>query len=127
MARPSPSILVIDDSIGVCTAIAMMLERGGYLVAMAHTFQQGLSAAVEEKYDLLIIDVTLGRESGLELAVDIIRRKVSSKIILTSGLHDLSPYLEPYPSLERLPVLLKPFERQKLLDCVHKTLGEAAA
>ena len=127
MAHPSPTVLIIDDSVGVCTAVAMMLERGGYTVAVAYTYQQGLRAATDGNYSLLLIDVTLGRESGLDLAVEILRQNVRSKIILTSGLYDLTPYLEAYPTLINTPVLPKPFELQKLLDCVRETLGEAAA
>jgi DNA-binding response OmpR family regulator len=127
MARPSPNVLIVDDSTGVSTAIAMMLEEDGFTVDMVHTYQHGLRAAVGGTFDLLIIDVNLGMESGVKLAEEIRQHGIVSKMILTSGLLDLSAEFEMRPDLKHLPVLLKPFGRKGLLECVRQTLDEAAA
>jgi len=127
MARTSPSVLIVDDSSGVSTAIAMMLEEDGFLVEIADSYQSGLQAILAGNFRLLIIDVNLGTDSGVNLAAEVVRQNLPCKIILTSGLLDLSPELERHPDLKRLPILLKPFGRQGLLECVQRTLEEAAA
>lgn len=127
MAGSSPKVLVVDDSFGVSTAIAMMLEEDGFTVEIAENYHRGLRTALNGHFQLLIIDVKLGTESGLELAVELLRNQVRGKIILVSGLVDLSTEFAGHPELKQTPVLLKPFGRQLLLDCVHQTLNEAAA
>jgi FixJ family two-component response regulator len=127
MARPSPCVLIVDDSTGVATAIAMMLEEDGFWVEMAHTYQHALQSTLAGDFKLLIIDVNLGTESGVKLADELLGRQLPCKIILTSGQLDLSPELDKHPGVKNLPVLLKPFGRKGLLECVHQTLNEAAA
>ena len=127
MARPSPCVLIVDDSLGVSTAVAMMLEEEGFRVEMAHTYERALQTATDGYFDLLIIDVNLGPESGTVLAEEVLRRHLPCKMILTSGLLDLSGEFDSHPELKKIPVLMKPFGRKGLLDCVHQTLDEAAA
>ena len=127
MARPSPAVLIVDDSLGVSTAMSMMLEEEGFTVEMAHTYERALETAIQGYFDLLIIDVHLGPESGVALAQEIVHKHLSCKMILTSGLLDLSAEFDRHPDLRNLPVLMKPFGRKGLLDCVHRTLDEAAA
>jgi len=127
MDSPSPKVLIVDDSFGVSTAIAMMLEEDGFTVEIAEHYHRGLRLALNGQFQLLIIDVKLGTESGLDLAVEIMRNGIRCKIILVSGLVDLSTEFAEHPELKQTPVLLKPFGRELLLDCVHQTLNEAAA
>ncbi|HVZ17247.1 MAG TPA: response regulator [Terriglobales bacterium] len=124
---PSPSVLIVDDSLGVSTAVAMMLEEEGFVVETAHNYDHGLQAAMEGHFKLLIIDVNLGPDSGVRLAEEILQRHLACKVILTSGLLDLSAEFDRHPELNNVPVLMKPFGRNGLLECVHQTLNEAAA
>lgn len=127
MARDPLSVLIIDDSVGVCMAAAMMLEEDGYVAEMCHTFQDGMRLALDGDFRVILIDALLGMDSGVELAQELITHDVESKIILISGLADLARELAPYPELQSLPVLLKPFLRAELVACIRKVAGEAAA
>jgi len=127
MTRDLPSVLIIDDSVGVCTATAMMLEDECETIEICHTYQEGLPLALSRNFRVILIDVLLGMDSGIKLAQELVDRKTASKLILTSGLDDLSNELSSYPDLAKISVLLKPFSRQDLLACIRKLIDEAAA
>jgi DNA-binding NtrC family response regulator len=123
MARSSvPTVLVVDDSDGVCAAVSMLLEEAGYAVESASGYTQALRSAAQNAFDLLIIDAQLGFESGIDLAGQVLSRRPESKIIIMSGadLHDSAD------GLLKLPILQKPFSRQELIECVQRVAEKAA-
>jgi heavy metal response regulator len=60
-------ILVVEDEKKVARFVQQGLEEEHYSVDIAHDGEKGLQMAQELEYDLLIIDVMLPRQSGLEL------------------------------------------------------------
>jgi len=108
-------------------AASMMLEEEGYNVEMCHTYQDGFRQAQNGGFGIVVIDVHLGRQSGVELAHELLSNGLKTKFILTSGLEDLTKELASYPDLKQVSVLLKPFTRLDLLDSVRKAMNEAAA
>lgn len=67
-ARPaSARILVIEDEDAIRDAITYTLQTDGYQVTEAATGQDGLSAARQEHFDLIIIDMLLPDIPGSDL------------------------------------------------------------
>jgi CheY-like chemotaxis protein/anti-sigma regulatory factor (Ser/Thr protein kinase) len=67
-ARPaSACILVIEDEHAIRDAITYTLQTDGYQVTEAATGQDGLSAARQEHFDLIIIDMLLPDIPGTDL------------------------------------------------------------
>ncbi len=60
-------ILVIDDDEQMLQVVGMMLRRGGHQALLANTPQQGLAHIVEQKPDLVVLDVMMPGMSGYEL------------------------------------------------------------
>ena len=60
-------LLVVDDHVDTCTGMKMMLQRRGYDVSIAHSADQAIARANEQKFDLLISDIGLPDRSGYEL------------------------------------------------------------
>lgn len=61
-------ILIIDDDEDVLCACQTMLSRHGYDVACAHTGEVGFAAALQLKPDLILLDVIMSPEDGLDIA-----------------------------------------------------------
>jgi CheY-like chemotaxis protein len=77
--------LLVDDSLWFLEAARSLLERQGLsIVGVASTGEETLHRAVELAPDVILLDIDLGKESGLALAERLHRR----------------------PGLERLPVIL---------------------
>jgi DNA-binding NarL/FixJ family response regulator len=61
--------LIIDDNQSFLDAARMLLQREGLIVAgVASTVDEGLRQAAALRPDVALVDISLGEESGLELA-----------------------------------------------------------
>ena len=127
MARAQYSVLVVDDSESVRLVVALMLDAQGYLVEVAHNRDEALQRIQLRNFDVILIDVNLGHDSGAVLAEDLLQDSQNHKIVLTTGLPDLAPEMAHHPCLSALPVLYKPFARQQLMEAVRKAVGLDAA
>ena len=60
-------ILIIEDEDDLRELYAEVLEDAGFKVLEVDDGQEGLSKALSEKYDLLLLDIMLPRFDGLEI------------------------------------------------------------
>jgi len=77
-------LLVVDDHHDTCVGMKMLLERRGYRITLAHTADQAIEKAQQEKFDLLISDIGLPDRSGYELMKEL-RAKSALRGIALSG------------------------------------------
>ena len=77
--------LLVDDNTSFLEASARLLEREGILVVgVAHTIEEALQRTQELHPDVVLIDITLGPESGFELARRLARTGTAATMILIS-------------------------------------------
>jgi DNA-binding NtrC family response regulator len=126
MTGDQPTVLIVDDSEGVCLAVSMMLEKHGYKTQTAHDSNGALRLADRCHFNIILVDRILGRESGLDLAESLLMSAPQSRIIVMSGSVTIHAEMEAHPQLRRLALLPKPFTRQELLDCLRAVLDNAA-
>jgi pilus assembly protein CpaE len=60
-------ILVIDDDLDTLRLVGLMLQRQGYQITAATDGQQGLEKALEEKPDLILLDIMMPEMDGYEV------------------------------------------------------------
>ncbi len=126
MTGDQPTVLIVDDSEGVCLTLSMMLEKSGYQTQCVHDLQEGLRLAHDGHYDVALVDRTLGHESGLQLAERLLQSSPGTRVVMMSGSVTLRGEMDRSPKLKHLPILVKPFTRQELLECMRNVLGRAA-
>ncbi len=61
-------ILVVDDEEDLCEILRFNFEAEGYAVDTAHSAEEALPLCKGYRYDLLLLDVMMGRMSGFEMA-----------------------------------------------------------
>ena len=61
------SILIVDDEAGIRESLEVLLTLEGYQVRMASDGAQGLRILELENFDLVLLDLALPGQSGLEL------------------------------------------------------------
>jgi two-component system, NarL family, nitrate/nitrite response regulator NarL len=77
--------LIVDDSVSFLEAATRLLEREGLAVAgVAHTIDEALAQAQELKPDVILVDVSLGAESGFDLARRLAQTDSQATVILIS-------------------------------------------
>ena len=77
-------LLVVDDHHDTCLGMKMLLERRGYRITLAHSADQAVEKAQQEKFDLLISDIGLPDRSGYDLMKEL-RATRSLRGIALSG------------------------------------------
>lgn len=61
-------ILIVDDDLDTLRLVGLMLQRQGYRIIAAANGEQGLAKALEEKPDLILLDVMMPDMDGYEVA-----------------------------------------------------------
>lgn len=118
-------ILIVDDDIDIIESSRVMLEMAGHEVLAAYTYQEGLKATLEQKPDLLILDVMMDEpDDGFALAQNIRSRGVETPIIMMTSVSRVSGYAFGVDE-ELLPVddfLQKPVDPNLLQEKVSALL-----
>jgi DNA-binding response OmpR family regulator len=84
----APTILVVDDDAKIRTLLCNVLEDDGFCVFEAQTEKEVLRIVATKPVSLITLDLTLGSESGIEIARQI-RRSSNVPIIMVTGKDDV--------------------------------------
>jgi len=88
-SKPEPKrILILDDNAFFARCLASLIEHEGDLVVCSVTDSSRalLERLPHARPDLLVIDIALGDENGLEVARKLRARSVATPIMLTSSM-----------------------------------------
>jgi CheY-like chemotaxis protein len=77
-----PLVMVVDDDPDVRTIVGMMLERGGYAVRTAADGQEAFRVIMEDRPDLLILDLMMPNLDGFQLVRLLRQRRWTQQIPL---------------------------------------------
>ncbi|MBV9986185.1 MAG: response regulator [Chitinophagaceae bacterium] len=117
-------ILVVDDDPVIIQLYKVILRKQGFELAIAETGAQMLAAVAKQKPDIIILDVVLPDDTGLDLCAQIKRNPeyVGVKIILVSGME-----ISPAQVAEGIETgaddyLTKPFDPKELLARINNCL-----
>jgi DNA-binding NtrC family response regulator len=114
-------ILVVDDDENLALLIQQRLEIEGYQVKTANSAHEGYSAFVDFGPDLVLTDITMGNENGLDLVKNIRKRNIAVKTIYMTG--DFNRYrgeIEYEQKLYHVRLLEKPFKGSELTELISK-------
>ncbi|MBI3483624.1 MAG: response regulator [Acidobacteria bacterium] len=128
-------LLIIDDDPDFVDAIRSILEGANYLVDIAHNPKDGLQALSGREYDLLLLDIMMGRGAeGIMIARKMRRdaRLREIPVLIITGIREQIAFLFPGQPLHPhfMPVdelVEKPVEPQFLLERVEALLQAAEA
>jgi pilus assembly protein CpaE len=61
-------ILIVDDDLDTLRLVGLMLQRQGYQISAANNGEQGLEKALQERPDLILLDLMMPGMDGYEVA-----------------------------------------------------------
>lgn len=77
-------ILVVDDEERIRRLLKMYLERENYLIDEAADGNTALKKALENNYDLILLDIMLPGKDGIEVCKELREKKATPVIMLTA-------------------------------------------
>jgi two-component system, NarL family, nitrate/nitrite response regulator NarL len=117
-------ILMIDDHAVLRTGLRMIIEShiGMTVVGEAENRRESLAAIANQPPDIILLDLDLGDENGLDLLPDLLPSVPDARIILLTGLRD--------PEVQRRAILLGAMglvSKQKAADTVIRAIEKVYA
>jgi DNA-binding NtrC family response regulator len=118
------TILVIDDEPNILTTVRRSLELEGYAVEVAGGGAAGLAKLVEHDIDLVLLDVMMPGETGLEVLPKLRSAKPETMVVMMSGNATIETAVQA-TKLGAYDFIEKPLSGDKLLITVQNTLSFA--
>jgi CheY-like chemotaxis protein len=126
-------LLIVDDDPDFVDGIRAILEGAGYTVDAAHNPRDGFEALRARRYDLLLLDILMGRGAegvmfARKMRKDPVLREIP--VLIITGLREQIAFLFPgeplHPHLVPVDELMeKPVEPALLLEKVAALLAAA--
>ncbi len=118
-------ILIIDDDEQIRVLLKQMMEWAGYEVLVAENGRIAMQLQAENPADLVITDLIMPEQEGLETISRLKKEYEGIKIIAISGGGRIGPeaYLPAALELGADKVFSKPFDVQEVVVCVRELLG----
>lgn len=106
-------ILIIDDDVELVAYLRESLEKQSYYVSVALSAERGLRLFYENKPDLLLLDIVLPDQSGIDVLQQIIgkAKKERTPILIISGEHS-KPIQKYAYSLGVMDYVTKPIDME---------------
>ena len=115
------AILVVDDDATVRIMLARLLRTQGYTVFQGANAREARAVLDRERLDLVITDIVMPGETGLELRRAIAGRWPEMPVILISGFSAEGP-AEFAARTPNTVFVQKPFAADQLLELVEQTI-----
>ena len=123
-ARPFlESVLVVDDTEFMVRVLEEIFTAEGYAVQTARNGPEALSLYEETLPDLVTLDVVMPEMDGLEVLGRLRDLDPSTKVIMVSAVGLEAKVMEAV-RLGARNYILKPFERDKVLEAARRVLDE---
>lgn len=118
------NILVVDDEVSLRRTIRTALEATGHRVAEAGSLAEAILRLGAEKPDLVLLDLRLGRESGLEVLAALLKASPGLGVVIITAYASVDTAVEAMRrgALDYLP---KPFTPKQLAELIDRWCGRA--
>jgi DNA-binding NtrC family response regulator len=120
------SILVIDDEGGIRESLEVLLSLEGYSVKTANDGEQGLRTLEMESFDLVLLDLALPGQSGLDLLPQIKERQPETPVIMITAYGTVENVVEAIRAGAE-NFVQKPWDNEKLLADIRSAVARYKA
>jgi two-component system, OmpR family, response regulator VicR len=121
----STSIIYIEDDLEMIDLVKLILSRRGYEVKGAHGGREGLDAVLQERPDLVLLDLMMPDVDGWEVYQQLKANERTQDIpviVITAKAQPIDRVLGLHIAKVD-DYISKPFHPQELLDSIDKVLN----
>jgi two-component system, OmpR family, alkaline phosphatase synthesis response regulator PhoP len=119
-------VLLVEDEELVGTMVRMNLESAGYQVTWTRDGEQAVAAIGRQPFDLLLLDISLPGQDGLDVLAEIRRREILTPVMMLTARSEVSTKVEALRAGadDYLP---KPFDVAEMLARVEALVRRSRA
>ena len=114
-------ILVVDDEANLRLLYAQELSDEGYQVVTAASATEAVERLQESSFDLVVLDIKLKTESGIELLKRIVEERQTLPVILCTA---ISCYKDDFSAWLADGYVVKSSDLQELKDEIKRVLAK---
>ena len=114
-------ILLVDDETELSDPLSRILQQEGYQVDVANDGAAGMLLALQNQYDLLILDWMLPHKSGIEICREVRSRSLATPVLFLTAKDTVDDRVDGLDAGAD-DYLVKPFELRELLARVRALL-----
>lgn len=122
MLLSPPLALVVDDEESIHVLLHACLQREGFAVDCVSCIEDAQRLLSEKKYDLILVDVYLDRDSGVELLRQVRKNDQQVQAVLITGNPDVESAAEAL-RLGAFDYLVKPFSPYQVVATARRALS----
>lgn len=116
-------ILIIDDEAGIRDSLETLLTFEGFTVEMAPEGQSGLEMLSSNEYDLLLLDLSMPGESGIDLLPRIKRMRPELPVIMITAYGTVGNVVDALRAGAD-NFVQKPWDNEKLLADIRTAIAK---
>lgn len=120
------SILVIDDEAAIRESLEVLLTLEGYTITMAVDGEEGLRTLDRDNFDLVLLDLALPGQSGMELLPQIKERQPLLPVIMITAYGTVDNVVEAVRAGAE-NFVQKPWDNEKLLADIRSAIARRKA
>src|SRR6202789_4342629 len=122
----NPRILIIDDETAIRESLDTLLTLEGFMVSMAGDGPSGLELLSRNEYDLLLLDLALPGESGIDLLPRIVEMQPNLPVIMITAYGTVGNVVDAIRAGAE-NFVQKPWDNEKLLADIRAAVGRHKA
>jgi len=115
-------LLYVDDEASLRLLVKSQLDAEGFHVETADDGDTAIELLEKHSYDVILLDIRMPRVNGIEVLKYHRGRKLPSRVIILTGVDDLSVALEAVRN-GASDYLTKPYELGMLLASIKKAMA----
>jgi CheY-like chemotaxis protein len=115
------AVLVVDDDQMFARAVGGDLRYQGFEVEVVHTVAAALESVSKQRFDVLLTDLRLGAQDGIDLLGLLREASPQTRAVLMSGFATARDYQRAV-ELGAVRVLCKPFTPADLIQCIQEAV-----
>lgn len=118
MTPARPKLLLVDDDEVFCHTLMRALQRKGYEVQVAHSLEQASTLVPSQALDYAVIDLCLGKASGLTLVNWLHQQDPNIRLLVLTGYASIATAVDAI-KLGATQYLAKPATVEQIIGALH--------
>ena len=114
-------ILIVEDESGISNFLKQGLEEEQYLVTLADDGKAGLQLALQQTFDLIVLDWMLPGMSGLDICIEFRKKNTTTPIIFLTAKDTIQETIAGLKAGAN-DYIKKPFSFEELLERIRVQL-----